>query len=244
MAKIYAGTSGWSYAAWKPGFYPAKLASKKFLEYYGTRLNSVEVNMTFRRFATEKLQQGWIAATPPDFRFSIKAHQTITHVKRLRDAAEFTRSFLGSLQPMAEAGKLGTVLFQLPPFLKQDQALLRDFLALLPKGVRSTFEFRHVSWFSEEVYGALREHNAALCLAESEKLEVPSVETADFVYYRLRMPEYSPAQRKALRERVEKQVAAGKDVFVYYKHEDTPEGALYAEELLKGLPRISTDAHG
>ncbi len=233
MAKIYAGTSGWSYASWKPAFYPAKLPSKKFLEYYGTRLNSVEVNMTFRRFATEKLQEGWIGCTPTGFRFSIKAHQNITHVKRLRDAAEFTTSFLGSLQPMAQAGKLGTVLFQLPPFLKCDLPLLKEFTAILPRGIRCTFEFRHSSWFTEEVYDAMRSGNVALCLAESEKLEVPSIETADFVYYRLRMPEYSPEQRKALRARVNQQVEAGKDVFVYYKHEDTPEGALYAEELLK-----------
>jgi uncharacterized protein YecE (DUF72 family) len=173
-----------------------------------------------------------MASTPPGFRFSIKAHQTITHVKRLRDAAEFTQSFIGSLQPMAGAGKLGTVLFQLPPFLKCDLPLLNEFMAALPNSVRCTFEFRHASWFTEEVYDAMRPRNVALCLAESEKLEVPSVETADFVYYRLRMPEYTPAQRKTLRERVEKQVAAGKDVFVYYKHEDTPEGAFYAEELL------------
>lgn len=233
MAKLYAGTSGWSYATWKPGFYPAKLPSKKFLEHYGTRLNSVEVNMTFRRFASDKLQEGWIACTPPGFRFSIKAHQTITHVKRLRDAAEFTASFVGSLQPMAGATKLGTVLFQLPPFLKCDVALLKDFIAVLPRGIRCTFEYRHPSWFSEEVYEAMRACNVALCLAESERLEVPSVETADFVYYRLRMPEYTPEQRKAMRARVEKQLAAGKDVFVYYKHEETPEGAFYAEELLK-----------
>ena len=232
MAKLFAGTSGWSYASWKPAFYPAKLPSKKFLEYYGTRLNSVEVNMTFRRFATEKLQEGWITCTPEGFRFSIKAHQSITHVKRLREAAEFTQSFIGSLQPMAQAGKLGTVLFQLPPFLKCDLPLLKDFIAILPRGIRCTFEFRHSSWFNEELYDAMRACNVALCLAESEKLEVPAIETADFVYYRLRMPEYSPEQRQALRQRVEKQVAAGKDVFVYYKHEDTPEGALYAEELL------------
>jgi len=232
MAKIYAGTSGWAYVSWKLAFYPAKLPSKRFLEHYATRLNSVEVNMTFRRFASEKLQEGWIAATPPEFRFSIKAHQNITHVKRLRDAAEFTHSFLGSLQPLAGAGKLGTVLFQLPPFLKYDLPLLKEFLTTLPRGMRCTFEFRHASWFTEEVYDAMRSCNVALCLAESERLEVPSVETADFVYYRLRMPEYTPEQRKAMRERVEKQVAAGKDVFVYYKHEETPEGALYAEELL------------
>ena len=233
MAKIYAGTSGWSYASWKPAFYPAKLPSKNFLEHYGTRLNSVEINYTFRRYATEKLLAGWIAATPPEFRFSVKANQLITHVKRLQDAAEATTSFLSSLQPMFEAKKLGTVLFQLPPFLKCDLPLLKGFTAVLPRGIRCTFEFRHASWFNDEVYDAMRSCNVALCLAESEKLEVPSVETADFVYYRLRMPEYTPEQRKTLRARVEKQVGAGKDVFVYYKHEETPEGAFYAEELLK-----------
>src|SRR5574340_1849394 len=118
MAAIYAGTSGWAYPSWKPGFYPAKLASKKFLEYYATRLNSVELNMTFRRFPTEKQLTAWIAATPPGFVFSVKAHQMITHIKRLADAGDWTRRFLAALQPLHEAGKLGTVLFQLPPFLK------------------------------------------------------------------------------------------------------------------------------
>ncbi len=231
MASIYAGTSGWAYASWKPAFYPAKLASKKFLEYYATRLNSVEVNYSFRRFVTEKLLAGWIAATPPHFQFTMKANQAITHVKRLHEAADFTRSFLGSLQPLAEAGKLGCVLFQLPPFLKSDAALLQDFLAILPSRVRCAFEFRHASWFTEEIYALLRGANAALCLAESEKLVVPEVETADFVYFRLRKPEYSAAERKALKGKAGRLTAAGKDVYVYFKHEDTPEGAHYAEEL-------------
>ena len=244
MATLYAGTSGWAYPSWKPGFYPPKLPSKKFLEHYATRLNSVEVNYTFRRYATEKLLSGWIASTPSEFRFSIKANQLITHVKRLRDAVGATTSFISSLQPMFEAKKLGTVLFQLPPFLKCDMPLLKEFIAGLPRGIRCTFEFRNVSWFNDEVYDAMRSCNVALCMAESEKLEVPAIETADFVYYRLRMPEYTPEQRKAMRQRVEKQLAAGKDVFVYYKHEDTPDGALYAEELLKGLPRVATDKHG
>ena len=103
MTSLFAGTSGWAYPSWKPSFYPPKLASNKFLQYYATRLNSVELNYTFRRFVTEKLLAGWIAATPDGFRFSVKAHQTITHVKRLRDTEEFTRSFLASLQPLAES---------------------------------------------------------------------------------------------------------------------------------------------
>jgi len=227
---IYAGTSGWAYASWKPDFYPAKLASAKFLNHYASRLNTVEVNYTFRRFPTEKLLRGWIEATPAGFQFAIKAHQKITHVARLRDVAEFTSDFLRSLQPLDEEKKLGPVLFQLPPFLKCDVALLQDFLAALPKSLRAAFEFRHDSWFSPEVFDALREANAALCQAESEKLETPNVQTADFTYFRLRKQSYSPNERAELIKQAVELVQKG-DVFTYFKHEDTPEGALYAEEL-------------
>jgi len=232
MAKLYAGTSGWAYPSWKPRFYPAKLASGKFLNHYASRLNTVEVNYTFRHFATEKTQTNWNACTPPDFKFSIKAHQNITHVRRLRDAAEITRSFLASLQPLASAGKIAMVLFQLPPFLKADAPLLTDFLSSLPKAGRFSFEFRHASWFNEQIYDVLRQTNAALCLAENEKLETPNVVTADFCYYRLRKPEYSTEERQRYKETFRRQMEQGHDVFVYFKHEDTPEGAFYAEEML------------
>jgi uncharacterized protein YecE (DUF72 family) len=228
MNKIHAGTSGWAYSAWKPAFYPAKLAAAKFLGYYASRLNSVEVNFTFRRFPTDKMLQGWLEAAPPDFQFAIKAHQKITHILRLRDAGAFTADFVASLQPLAGAGKLGPVLFQLPPFLKCDVNLLRGFLAEWPRHLRATFEFRHASWFCEEVFSALREANVALCLAESEKLETPDVQTANFLYLRLRKPEYSP---QALQRRVRALAERG-ETFVYLKHEETPEGALLAESLL------------
>jgi uncharacterized protein YecE (DUF72 family) len=228
---ILAGTSGWAYPSWKPGFYPANLASAKFLNHYATRLNTVEVNYTFRRFPTEKLLRGWIAATPANFQFAIKAHQKITHVARLRDVAEFTSDFLRSLQPLDEEKKLGAVLFQLPPFLKCDVALLKDFLAGLPKSLRAAFEFRHASWFSEEIYGVLREANAALCNAESEKLQTPDVQTASYAYLRLRKEEYSAKERKELDQRIAR-LGNGGDVYIYFKHEDTPEGALHAENVL------------
>src|ERR1700682_5593439 len=112
MAKVYGGTSVWAYSTWKPDFYPAKLAANKFLSHYATRLNSVELNYTFRRFPTDKLLRGWIDATTPHFKFAIKAHQAITHVKRLRDASELTAKFISSLLPLQEANKLGPVLFQ------------------------------------------------------------------------------------------------------------------------------------
>lgn len=228
---IYAGTSGWAYPSWKPGFYPAKLPSAKFLNHYATRLNTVEVNYTFRRFPTEKLLRGWIEATPPGFQFAIKAHQKITHVARLRDVTDFSSDFVRSLQPLDEEKKLGPVLFQLPPFLKSDVALLKDFLATLPRSLRIAFEFRHESWFSEEVYASLRTANAALCNAESEKLETPDVQTAGFAYLRLRKQEYLAKERKALEHRIAR-LGAGGDVYIYFKHEDTPEGALHAENVL------------
>lgn len=236
MAKVYAGTSGWSYASWKPDFYPAKLASAKFLGYYGTRLNSVEVNYTFRRFPTEKLLEGWIAATPPDFKFALKAHQMITHIKRLRDTGDWLTRFFSSLRPLEDAKKLGPILFQLPPNLKCDMALLNEFLEDLPPGVRSAFEFRDASWFCEDVYAALRGKNAALCQAESEKLETPTVETAGFAYLRLRKEQYSPKELKQLKLRVAQQAGKG-EVFVYFKHEESPEGAIYAEELISTFRR-------
>lgn len=231
MTNVYAGTSGWAYSTWKPDFYPAKLGAAKFLSYYATRLNSVEVNYTFRRIPTEKLLTGWIEATPADFKFAVKAHQAITHFKRLRNAGEATAEFMASLEPLRAAKKLGPVLFQLPPFLKCDAALLKGFLAGLPRKTRSAFEFRHASWFNEEVYGLLRRANVALCLAESDDLETPDVETADFSYLRLRKESYPAKVRKEMARKVAGLSRRG-NVYAYFKHEDTPEGALYAEDLL------------
>jgi len=233
MGVLYAGTSGWAYPAWKPAFYPAKLAAAKFLGYYASRLNSTEVNYTFRRFPTEKLLKGWAESTPEDFKFSIKAHQSITHIKRLKDAGDSATRFVSALQPLREANKLGPVLFQLPPFLKCDTPRLKDFLEQLPGGTRAAFEFRDVSWFCDEIYCLLRSANAALCLAESENLETPSLQTSDFTYFRLRDPKKmtSAEARYDLSKRVGELKSHG-DVFAYFKHEDSPEGAIRAEELL------------
>jgi uncharacterized protein YecE (DUF72 family) len=234
VGQIYAGTSGWAYTSWKPDFYPAKLPAAKFLPHYAERLNTVEVNYTFRRFPTEKLLRGWIAATPADFKFAIKAHQKITHVKRLREVLDFTGEFLTALQPLDVEQKLGPVLFQLPPFLKVDAGLLKEFLAGLPRQIWVALEFRHASWFVDEVYEVMRIHNAALCRAESEKLETPAVQTAGFSYLRLRKENYSTEEREAVTREVTELAKHG-DVFVYFKHEETPEGALNAETLRKAF---------
>jgi len=232
MAKIYAGTSGWAYTSWKPDFYPTKLASAKFLEYYATRLNSVEVNYTFRSGVSKPLLSDWIAATPADFKFAVKAHQSITHIKRLRGVARITSQFLASLEPLRKGRKLGPILFQLPPNFKCDIPRLEEFLEQLPRGTRAAIEFRHPSWFVEAVYKRLRRARVALCQAESEKLETPDVATANFRYFRLRKDKYSTRARKAIKQRI---IAGARssDVFAYFKHEDSPDGALFAEDLLK-----------
>lgn len=236
MPHLYAGASGFAYPPWKPAFYPKNVPQSRFLEHYATRLNSVEINYTFRRSASESTLTKWRDATPEGFRFSIKAHQRITHFTRLKaEAAEPTAFFLQSIEPLHAAGRLGAVLFQLPPNMKLDLERLRSFLQLLPGGIRATFEFRHESWFEEATYAALRDHNAALCEAESDELTVPHVVTADFVYLRLRKASYEEADRIAIRGKVEGLLAAGQDVFLYFKHEETPEGALYAEDLLRSV---------
>jgi uncharacterized protein YecE (DUF72 family) len=233
MAQLFAGTSGWAYPTWKPDFYPEKLAQKKFLGYYATKLNTVEVNFTFRQLVKETTIQNWLAETPAHFRLGVKAHQVITHIKRLKGTEEFLPRFLATIEPLAAAGKLGPVLFQLPPNLKADSALLKDFLAILPRAVPTAFEFRHDSWFSDATWELLKSANAGLCVAETETWTTPDVVTAAFAYYRFRKPTYTGDERRAMVDRMRQQIAEGRNVFAYFKHEETPQGALYAVEVLR-----------
>ena len=233
MATLYAGTSGFAYPAWKPGFYPAKLPSNQFLKHYAARLNCVEVNYTFRRLPAATTLKNWVDATAPGFVFAVKANMRITHILRLKNAAEATELFLKMIDPLRTARRLGPILFQLPPAMKCDPGLLAAYLELLPNGLRYAFEFRHASWLTEEVFGALRARNVSLCLAESEKLEIPEVLTADFVYYRLRKPEYTPDDVAGIVTRSKDVLATGRDLYLMFKHEESPEGALHAETVLK-----------
>jgi uncharacterized protein YecE (DUF72 family) len=235
VSTLYAGTSGFAYPSWKPAFYPARLPAAKFLEHYALRLNCVEINYTFRRTPSAATLEAWVAATPPGFAFAIKAHQRITHVARLKDAQEPTEYFIRSLEPLRVARRLGPVLFQLPPYLKLDVDRLAAFLPLLPGGLRCAFEFRHPSWFADDVYALLRERNISLCVAESETLEVPYVVTADYVYFRLRKPRYDEADIERFAARSRDLLAAGCDAYWMFKHEADPGGALEAEELLAAV---------
>jgi uncharacterized protein YecE (DUF72 family) len=224
---LHVGTSGWSYPSWKPSFFPDKLPQKRFLEFYSSQLNAVELNATFRRMGSANAIAGWVNSTPPDFRFAAKAHQSITHFKRLKDAAEPLRFFLQSMEPLRESGKLGPILLQTPPNLQADLLVLKEFVQHLPQAYRFAFEFRHVSWFNDAVFEILKEKNAALCWAESEKISTPHVATADFLYFRYRVPEYSRAQLEKLAEDLGEQ-QRDKEVFAFFKHEENPESALNA----------------
>jgi uncharacterized protein YecE (DUF72 family) len=234
-SRVYVGCSGWAYPTWKPAFYPEKLASKKFLEYYATRLNSVEVNYTFRSFPRRTAIDAWLAQTGPDFRFSFKAPQRITHFQRLQDCGPTLEAFAGALQPVGDAGRLGLVLFQLPPNFKADEGRLAQFLADAKAcRFRTAFEFRHESWFDAAIYRLLERHESALCVAESDDLVTPDIATAPFACYRRRKTEYSEAQLAAISRGMAERAAQG-DVFAYFKHEEEPMGALWAASVLASV---------
>ena len=227
------GTSGWAYAAWKPGFYPPKLASRDFLKFYSTQLNAVEVNYTFRRFLTEKVIAGWTEQTPSSFHFIVKAHQVLTHIKRLKDAEESLKRFFDSVAPLEQAHRLGPVLFQLPPNFKADPQRLDEFLTPAPRTLRVAFEFRHESWFADPALDVLRRHNTALCIAETDDFQTPEVFTADFAYYRLRRSDYSLQARAKIAREMKEHTAQLRDVYVFFKHEENPDSPNWAREILQ-----------
>lgn len=239
---LYVGTSGWAYPTWKPGFYPADVPSRAFLHNYASRLTSVEVNYTFRTLPTVPQLQGWLDATPPGFRFSFKAPQQITHFQRLRGSKAATAAFIEAIEPARTANRLGPLLFQLPPNFVADAKRLAAFLALSvlrESALQLTFEFRHPSWFAEPIYEILRRHNAALCVAESDDLVTPDIATASFRCYRLRRNGgYSTTNLRAFATRFT-ELASQQEVFVYFKHEDEPTGALNAEAMLKKAAALS-----
>ena len=227
------GTSGWAYTAWKPGFYPEKLPSKHFLEYYSSQLNAVEANYTFRRFLTADIIDGWLEQTPPGFHFAVKAHQSLTHMRRLKNCDEPLARFLDSIAPLKKARRLGPVLFQLPPNFKADPQRLADFLKLVPRAFRVAFEFRHESWFTDEIYAVLNRSRAALCIAETDDFHTPRVFTADFAYFRMRKSNYSTAARKKIVASLRSDSARLRDVYAFFKHEENPKSPNWVSEVLQ-----------
>lgn len=230
---ICVGTSGYNYPEWKGTFYPPDLAASKMLAYYAERFGTVEVNYTFYRMPTAKVVGGWAAHTPGSFRFALKAPKRITHIARLRDCEPVVKAFLDAAATLGP--QLGPVLFQLPPTHKRDLPALEAFARTLPPRVCAAFEFRHPSWFDAEVFALLRERNLALCVADSEKLATPVEITADFGYFRLRDEGYGPADIRRWAGVIRERTAHCRDVFVYFKHEESGVGPQLAKQLTEAL---------
>ena len=230
---IWVGTSGFQYAEWKGTFYPEDLSTAKMLPFYAERLSTTEINYTFRRIPSAKTIQGWWDATPERFKFSLKAPQQVTHFAKLRNCSDTLRYFCQVISDLE--AKLGAVLFQLPPAFKKDATLLAAFLDDVPPGMRAAFEFRHASWFDDEVFTLLENKNIALCLADSEKLATPIVMTADYGYLRLRREDYQAADVARWAETIRSKKDTWSDAFVYFKHEESGIGPKLAAQLLELL---------
>ncbi|MDZ4287505.1 MAG: DUF72 domain-containing protein [Prosthecobacter sp.] len=231
--KTWIGTSGFQYPAWKGIFYPDKIPVGKMLAFYATQFPTTEINYSFRRIPSAQTIAAWAMATPPKFKFSFKAPQRITHFAKLRDCDAILDELGNAIAAMKE--KRGMVLFQLPPTFAKDASLLSNFLETLPDGMRAAFEFRHPSWFDDEVFSVLKAKDVALCIAENEELATPAVATADFGYLRLRREDYTPSGIARWAKFVRGQQRQWREVFIYFKHEDTAIGTTFARRMMEEL---------
>jgi len=226
---LYVGTSGYSYKEWKGSFYPEKIAAKDMLPYYASRLQAVELNNTFYRMPQPSMVESWKAQVPDNFRFSVKASQRITHFKRLKDVSAETQFMLETVSALED--RLGVVLFQLPPNMKKDLERLETFLKDLPADTPAAFEFRHPTWFDDDVLALLRSQNRALCVSDTDDLPTSHIDkTADWGYLRLRRVQYSEPDLLDWIKRVRAQ--EWKNTFVFFKHEDEGTGPRLAAQFL------------
>ncbi len=224
------GTSGYSYKEWKGNFYPEDLPAKEMLAYYSRRLPAVEINNTFYRLPQPAMVANWRDQVPENFRFSVKATQRITHIKRLKNCADETKYLIETASLLGD--RLGVILFQLPPNSKKDAERLRDFLTLLPEDKRAAFEFRHESWLDDEVLGLLRNKNCAWVVSDTdEKPLADIVNTADWGYLRLRKTNYESNDLVEWMKRVQNQ--KWNDAFIFFKHEDEGVGPKLAKQFLE-----------
>ena len=231
---IWIGTSGYNYPEWKGSFYPADLPAAKMLPYYAARFPTVEINYTFYRMPSEKLLGGWALQIPSPYKLTLKAPRRITHDSRLKNCGPLVSTLCQVAGALGD--KLGALLFQLPPSAKKDLALFDAFLDELPPKVCAAFEFRHPSWFDDEVYKRLEKRNLALCVADSEKMSTPVRITADYAYFRLRDEGYTPDDIKGWGDTIAGQTGSCRDVFVYFKHEEKGKGPELARLLQAHLP--------
>jgi uncharacterized protein YecE (DUF72 family) len=207
-------------------FYPEKTAAPDMLRFYAARFPTVEINNTFYRMPATALLERWAQEVPEGFAFTLKAPRRITHIKRLKDAAEVVGEFFRRADALGD--KLGMTLFQCPPTLRKDLPRLREFLGALPAGRRTAFEFRHDSWNDDEVYDALRERSAAWCVAEEDDGSTPFVGTSVDAYLRLRRTQYGETDLRAWIDRLAAQPF--ERAWVYFKHEDEAQAPRFAAQ--------------
>jgi uncharacterized protein YecE (DUF72 family) len=231
--RVHVGTSGYNYPEWKGTFYPAEFPASKMFAYYAERFQTVEINYTFYRMPTTKLTVGWRDQAPPGFSYTLKAPRRITHEQKLKSSEDTLRFFTEAARALEV--HLGTLLFQLPPTFKADPSRLEGFLKLLPSDLRTAFEFRHDSWLTDEVFGLLSSHKAALCIADFGDKTTPLRATARHGYFRLRDEGYQPADLDAWADRVAAQAGVWDDAFVYFKHEEEGKGPEFARAFLDRL---------
>jgi uncharacterized protein YecE (DUF72 family) len=230
--KLWVGTSGFQYNEWKGIFYPKDLPSSKMLPFYAERFSTTEINYSFHRIPAAKTIDSWNAATPQEFRFALKAPQKITHWAKLRDCADTLEYFYGVVSKLGN--KLGPILFQLPPNFKKDAAVLGSLLRELPL-VPAAFEFRHKSWFDDEIFGLLKARKIALCIADTDSMTTPPKLTADYGYLRLRREDYQKIDIERWAKFVRQQQGQWREAFIYFKHEESGTGPKLAAELIKLL---------
>lgn len=226
---IWIGTSGYNYPEWRGSFYPPGFPTSKMLPYYASRFSTVEINYTFYRMPSEKSLQDWAAATPDSFVFTLKAPRRITHDARLQNCEDLAKEFFSRAQKLGP--KLGVLLFQLSPWFRKDLDVLDAFLHQVTPQTRAAFEFRHASWYSEEVFTRLKEGNLGLCVTDSEDVKTPLVATADYGYFRLRDEGYEESDIQQWAETIVEYAAGLQDVFVYFKHEEEGKGPELAKLL-------------
>ena len=237
------GCSGWVYKDWRGSFYPDKLPQREWLAHYSRTFDTVEINNTFYRLPSEAAVKGWVEQTPDGFAYAVKASRYLTHVKKLKGLAQYGRTRLfNALAPMNDAGKLAVVLWQLPPNFHRNDERLRESLEALPEG-RHAFEFRHPSWFCDDVYALLHHRNVALVVADDPEMPFQDhgEHTADWTYMRFhrgsrgREGNYSRAELEQWARRIRgwrREV----DVFAYFNNDqrgNAPRNAVLLRELLK-----------
>jgi uncharacterized protein YecE (DUF72 family) len=223
MARYFIGTSGWHYDDWRGRFYPEKLPKTKWLEFYAGHFATLELNNPFYHLPSEKAFRNWHDASPPEFVFAVKVSRFITHIKRLKDGDEAVHNFMSRVAFLKE--KLGPLLYQLPPGLHRDDARLSSFLNILPQGLKHAIEFRHQSWFEEDVFEILRRYHIGFCVFDMPKLTAPIISTADFAYIRFHGSDSLYASRytdKEMTDWAKKIKRLGKDlkeVYIYFNND-------------------------